>query len=302
IMADTGGIELDNYNFESNYVHLPEGRIHYVEAGSGPTLLMIHGNPTWSYLYRHMIHGLKDRFHCVAVDHLGFGLSDKPAGADYSVLAHSRRLGEVVEALGLEKVTPVVQDWGGPIGLHWTVQNKDLIERLVILNTIGFIPRLRDLSLSRIWALPLLGFLKAPGLGELFLQRLNAFVLYGVPGAIHNAESKTRERMKGYRHPFPDYASRAAMLELPREIPLSPWHPNIRLFREIGAGLKDWDVRTQLIWGLRDPAFNIALARRFEQLLPNHAPTIEIPNASHFLQEDTPEPIIEAIRGFFEAA
>ncbi|MCB0219338.1 MAG: alpha/beta fold hydrolase, partial [Chrysiogenetes bacterium] len=203
-MADTGGIKLDNYDFDSHYVNLPEGRIHYIDVGSGPTLLMVHGNPTWSYLYRHMIHGLSDKFRCVAIDHLGFGLSDKPSDADYSVPAHARRLGEVIEVIGLEKLTPVVQDWGGPTGLHWAVNHKDRVERLVIMNTIGFVPRREDLDLSKIWALALLGSLKTPVLGEALIRGLHLFVRRGVPGAIYNRQSKTRERMKGYLLPHPD--------------------------------------------------------------------------------------------------
>lgn len=299
-MADTGGIELDNYDFDSHYVNIAEGRIHYVDEGSGPTLLMVHGNPTWSYLYRHMIHGLKDKFRCVAIDQLGFGLSDKPADADYSVRAHNRRLGEIIEQIGLEKFTPVVQDWGGPITLRWAVDHKDRIERLVILNTIGFVPKREDLNLTKIWALGLLGSLKTPLLGELLIRGLHLFVRRGVPGAIYNKRSKTRERLKGYLLPHPDYASRAGILKFPREIPVSPFHHNIAYLREIEAGLEGWDVPTQIIWGMKDPAFNIGLARHFERLLPNHAPTVEIPNASHFLQEDTPEPIVEAIRTFFD--
>ncbi|MCB0220910.1 MAG: alpha/beta hydrolase, partial [Chrysiogenetes bacterium] len=109
----------------------------------------------------------------------------------------------------------------------------------------------------------------------------------------------TRERMKGYLLPHPDYASRAGILKFPREIPMSPWHHNVKFLAEIGNGLEGWEVPTQIIWGMKDPAFNVKFARRFEQLLPGHAPTVEIPNASHFLQEDTPEPIIAAIRKFF---
>ena len=298
-MADTGGVALDRYDFESHYVNLPEGRIHYVDEGSGPVLLMVHGNPTWSYLYRHMIHGLKDRFRCVAIDHLGFGLSDKPGGADYSVPAHSRRLGQVVDAIGLEKVTPVVQDWGGPITLNWAGRNKARVERLVIMNTIGFMPGSGDLDLSKVWALGILGSLKTPLLGELLIQRLHLFVRFGMAAAIYNKQSKTRARLAGYLYPHQDYASRAGILKFPREIPMSPFHPNVKFLREIGENLDGWDVRTQLIWGLKDPAFPVQLARRFEQLLPNHSPTVEIPNASHFLQEDTPEPIIAALRKFF---
>ncbi len=299
-MADTS-IKLPDYDFESRYVQLKDGRMHYVDEGTGPVLLLLHGNPTWSFLYRHLIHGLKDRFRCIAPDHLGFGLSDKPKGADYSVSAHVRRLGEFVEKLGAPKLTPVVQDWGGPIGLSWAVRHKEQIERLVVMNTIGFVPDRKYLKFSAATAgaLSLLALLHTPGAGEVLIQGLNAFVRFGVPGGIYNKDRKTREVLKGYLYPFPNWASRAGVLKFPREIPFGPAHPNRGLLADLEEGLRGWSVPALIVWGTKDPAFPRGLAKKFADLLPNHRGPVWIEDASHFLQEDRPEPIVHAVREFF---
>ena len=104
---------------------------------------MLHGNPTWSYLFRHMIRDLRKDHRCVAVDHLGYGLSDKPPRADYSMRAHIRRLGIVIEKLGLSNITLICQDWGGIIGLSYAARNRERFSRLIPMNTTGFLPRTR---------------------------------------------------------------------------------------------------------------------------------------------------------------
>ncbi len=299
-MADTGEVRLDRYDFDSKYLDLPEGRVHYLDEGAGPVLLLLHGNPTWSYLYRHMILGLRDRFRCVAPDYLGFGLSDKPADGDYTVAGHTRRLGQLIERLGLEQVSPVMQDWGGAIGLGWAVAHRDRVARLIVMNTFPLRLRLRYFGPRQVFTIAGLKFASLPGLGELLLRRLNLFVDLVMPMAIHNRAAKTREIMRGYRFPLPDYDSRAATLQFPREIPISGGHYNKPLMADIAEKIEGWEVRTLIVWGARDPAFSLRVADYYAGLLPNHAPIVRIADAAHYLQEDAPEPIIAAIRGFFD--
>lgn len=190
-----------DYPFASHFAAVSGHRMHYVDEGRGETLLLLHGNPTWSYLYRHVISGLSDRYRCIAPDHLGFGLSDKPADADYSMRAHVMRLETFVQALDLRDVTLVVQDWGGVIGLSWAVRHKALVERLVVLNTTGFVPDTpRELAALRPmpWGFPLLWSLRIPVLGELFVQGMAGFVRYLVPLGVHHRERLTGDVMAGY--------------------------------------------------------------------------------------------------------
>jgi cis-3-alkyl-4-acyloxetan-2-one decarboxylase len=290
-----------DYPFESHFVTVDGQRMHYVDEGQGETLLLLHGNPTWSYLYRHIIKDLSPSYRCVAPDHLGFGYSAKPSNADYSMRAHIMRLDAFVEKLGLEDVTLVVQDWGGVIGLGWAVRHKAKIRRLVIMNTTGFVPQER-LGFAKLrpppWGLLLLWSLKVPVLGELFVQGYNGFARHLVPLGIHHRERLTDEVMEGYLDPYPTWSSRRAHLEAVRQVPMGRRHPTWRLLQEIGAELEGWTVPTQLVWGMRDPVFVPWFLEEFERRLPNHAPSVRIDDASHFLQDDRPDVITGTMRAF----
>lgn len=290
----------DHYEFESHYQMVAGHRMHYVDEGQGPTVLMLHGNPTWSYLYRHIILGLMDSYRCVAPDHLGFGLSDKPKGIDLSMRSHIARLDEFVTALDLRDITLMVQDWGGIIGLGWAVKHKDRVRRLVIMNTTGFVPDPKKVRAMRPapWGLALLWMFKIPGLGELFVQGINGFARYLIPFANHQTSRLTTDVMAGYLDVYPTWSSRRAHLASVRQVPMTSRSPTWKLLQEIDRELTGWLVPTQLIWGMRDPVFVPWFLREFERRLPNHAPSLQIPNAGHFLQDDAPEPIIERTREF----
>ncbi|MFW6051937.1 MAG: alpha/beta fold hydrolase [Myxococcota bacterium] len=294
----------EEYPFRSRFVTVDGQRMHYVDEGQGETLLLLHGNPTWSYLYRHVISDLSRDHRCVAPDHVGFGFSDKPRGADYSMRAHIMRLDAFVAKLGLEDVTLVCQDWGGIIGLGWAVRHKERVARLVPMNTTGFVPEGRA-DFARMRPVPYgmlyLWSLKLPVLGELFVQGLNGFVRGLLPAGVHHRGRLTRRVMEGYADPYRTWASRRAHLEAVRQVPLGRRHPTWRLLQEIGAELEGWTVPTQLIWGMRDPVFVPWFLEEFERRLPNHAPSVRIDDASHFLQDDRPDRIAETIRAFVQS-
>ena len=297
-MANSYG--LPDYNFQSHFVTLPEGNIHYVDEGSGPIILMLHGNPTWSYLYRHLINSLKGNYRCIALDHLGMGLSDKPADVDYSVAAHIRRLTDFIEALDLDAVTLVVQDWGGPIGLNWAANHKEKVKRLVILNTVAFPVENSQFSLSpkNVLAAGALASLKAPLLGELLVQGLNGFVRLGIPFGTAKKESRTTKKFRGYAYPYPSYQSRKAILQFPREIPLTKSHKNWQLLANLESNLSGWQIPSLIIWGMQDAVMNFSFAEKFASMLPNTKKVVKLENAGHFLQEDCPEEITEEIESF----
>ncbi len=298
-------MELPAYPFESRYRQVCGHRVHYVDEGHGETILLLHGNPTWSYLYRHIITGLSSQARCIAPDHLGFGLSDKPAGADYSMRAHVMRLEAFVQALQLRDVTLVVQDWGGVIGLSWAARHKALVKRLVVLNTAGFVPE-SPWQLARqrprAWGFPLLWSLRLPLFGELFVQGMGGFVRLLLPLGTHHRDRLTSAVRRAYLAPYPTWASRRAQLASVRQVPIRKTDSAWQLLRETGAELDGWDVPTQLIWGMRDPVFMPWFLEEFERRLPNRAPTVRIEDASHFLQEDQPERIVDAISAFLTRA
>lgn len=290
-----------DFPFPSRFLEVDGQRLHYVDEGQGEPILMLHGNPTWSYLYRHQIAELRRDYRCIALDHLGFGYSDKPPHGDYSMRAHMLRLQSFTSKLGLKNLTLVVQDWGGIIGLGWAVRNKPLVERLVIMNTTGFPPPSKQALLKMNpppWGLAMLYPLKIPVLGELFVQGANGFVRRLLPAGIHHRERLDARTMDGYLDPYPTWGSRRAHLASVRQIPFGPRHPTFRLLQEIGAELTGWAVPTQLVWGMRDPVFVPWFLEEFERRLPNHAPSVRIHDASHFLQDDRPEEVTRAIRDF----
>jgi len=292
------------YAFKSHFLVVDGQRIHYVDEGAGEPILMLHGNPTWSYLYRYLIRDLSSDYRCIAPDHLGFGYSDKPRHGDYGMRAHIMRLDAFVARLDLHDVTLVVQDWGGIIGLGWAVRHKERVKRLVILNTAGFAAPGRMAMLRmhpRPWGLLFLQALKIPLLGEIFVQGMNGFVRKLLPAGFVHKERLTPEVMEGYLAPYPTWGSRRAHLASVRQIPFARRHPTWRLLQEIGAEIDGWEVPAQIIWGMRDPVFVPWFLEEFERRLPNHAPTVRIDDAGHFLPDDAPAPIITAIRGFMRS-
>ncbi|MFP4476791.1 MAG: alpha/beta fold hydrolase [Desulfatibacillaceae bacterium] len=293
--------DIDDFPVEFKTMEIEGHRINYVDEGEGETLLMLHGNPTWSYLYRHLIADLKKDYRCVAIDHLGYGLSDKPADADYSMEAHVRRLGEFVEQLDLNNVTLICQDWGGIIGLTYASRNKERFSRLIPMNTTGFLPRsvAEFRQCLKAWAFPYLWSFKTPVLGKKMAMDWNIFLQAGMRLGTHNTgKMMTKKAMLGYEYPFQRVRDRRAIMHSVRQVPMGPIDKAWWMLRDTEKALEGWGVRTRVIWGMKDPVFVPWFIDRFEELLPNHAPTLRIPTAGHFLQDDEPEIIIKGIREF----
>ena len=270
--------------FESRFKEVDGATIHYLDEGNGPVLLMLHGNPTWSFLYRHLIAGLKDRFRCIALDYPGFGLSKAPDGYGYTVAEHSRVVESFVTSLELEGITPVVQDWGGPIGLSVAVRHPERFRAFVIGNT---------------WAWPAQGdrrfevFSKLLGselVGGFLVKNLDLFHTVFLKGGMRR-KKLTPGEMRMYRMPHPTPESRHPVHVMPREI-LSA-QP---LLQEIERGISRVADRPALIvWGNRDPAFRKPELLRWQRTFPNHR-TVILEGAGHYIQDDAPEEIITAIK------
>ncbi len=275
--------------------------MNYVDEGTGPVLLMLHGNPTWSFLYRHLIHDLRSDFRCVAPDLIGYGLSDKPPDADYSMEAHARRLAGFIQKLGLSDITLVGQDWGGIIGLACAARHKERFSGLVPMNTTGFLPRSRSgfRALAGARAVPYLWLYKTPWLGKKMAVDWNLFLRFAMTLGIHNrGRQLTEKALAGYLYPFQRPRDRAAILASVRQVPMAPFTAVWRMLWRTEKALSGWDVPARCIWGTRDPVFVPWFVQRFEELLPNHMESLLIPTASHFLQDDEPGIVTRGIREF----
>ncbi|MGP6189388.1 MAG: alpha/beta fold hydrolase [Vulcanimicrobiaceae bacterium] len=277
------GLPPGSFRFESRFADVAGARMHYVDEGSGPILLMLHGNPTWSFAFRHLIVLLRERFRCIAPDLPGFGLSLAPEGYGYHPEEHARVIAAFVDHLALGAFTPVVQDWGGPIGLHLAGRDPARIERLVIGNTWCW-PVNGDLHFE--WFSRLMG----GSIGRYFIRRNNAFVNVFVPAGIKRRPLAT-EIMEAYRRPLSTPQRRMPSWIFPRSILRS------RAFlTECEASLGALrDTPALIVWGDADIAFRAKERERFEASLPRHR-TVVLRGAGHYVWEDAPNEIATALR------
>jgi cis-3-alkyl-4-acyloxetan-2-one decarboxylase len=282
------------YPFEDKYVEMPDGhQMHYIEMGRAgltkPTFLLLHGNPTWSFLYRRFLPALASAGRVIAVDHVGFGRSDHPSDPAYhSLERHIQNLEAFAERTRIKRVVPVVQDWGGPIGLGYATRHQDRIVGLVLMNTWAFTER------EKVKLPVLFRALRAPGIGEYALTKRNLFVEGFLKRLILGPVDELI--MDAYRHPFPNPKSRAGILTMPRMIPTSPEHKEWATMSAIEKRLPELDVPAKILWGLKDPAFHPRFARAFHAILPRAEYPVFYDEAGHYLQEDIPGPLCHEIR------
>ena len=272
------------YPFTDRYVEIDGNLVHYVDEGVGPPLLLLHGNPSWSFGYREVIRLLADEFRCVAVDYPGFGLSTAHADYDFRPLSHARVVEAFVERLGLDGVAVFGYDWGGPIGLWFAGRRPARIRALVIGNTWAWPATERRLRLFS----SLLGGPLAP----LLVDRLNLFVNVFLPGGVKRRKLGKQE-LAAYRGPFPP-GHRTPMRVFPREIVAS--RP---FLEEVEAGLERLaDKPILILWADRDPAFREPERARFEAVFPRHR-TVILRGAGHEVAEDAPEEVAGAIHDWW---
>jgi haloalkane dehalogenase len=270
--------------FEARELPTSRGTVHAVVGGSGPPLLLLHGNPTWSFLYRDIVKGLRDRYRCIAVDYPGFGLSSAAPGYGFTPAEHAGVVEELVRRLDLTGVTMMVQDWGGPIGFDVATRHPERFAAFVIGNT---------------WAWPksdpgtqLFSRLLGGPVGRRLIAQRNLFVERILPGGVRR-RTLPEAVMNAYRGPFPTPASRRPTAVFPREILDS--RP---FLAEVERRLVQLRERPALIvWPTRDVAFRDRERRHWEQLFPDHR-TVSLDGAGHYIQEDAPDEIVAAIRGW----
>jgi haloalkane dehalogenase len=277
---------LPGYGFEPHYLEQDGLRMHYVDEGVGDPVLLLHGEPTWAYLYRKMIPPLADVARAVAPDYFGFGRSDKPTRIeDYSYDFHYGSIERFVDDLDLLVATVVVQDWGGPIGLRLAVERRNRVARLVILNTgIG-----AGRAPSQEW----LRFRD-------FVRRVGTEVIPGQLIRISCLTDPGDDVVEAYNAPFPTPESKAGVLAFPELVPTELGHPSSAKMLEVRAALEAWERPTLVLFSDSDPIFSTAAAERMASRIPGAAAAEIVTDAGHFLQEEKGEEIAARIVRFLE--
>jgi haloalkane dehalogenase len=283
--------DLDGYPFEPSYLDLAGDlvglRLHFVDEGEGDPILLLHGEPTWAYLYRKMIPALAGSGRVVAPDYIGFGRSDKVTDIGwYSYNRHVDSIEQLVEELDLGGITLVVQDWGGPIGLRCAVENPDRFARLVILNTGIFRP-------GPNW--PSEGFLQWRNFAERNPDLPIGFVLQGA-----TTTELSDATVAGYEAPFPTQQSKAGAAAFPLIVPISEEDPGAKEMADVSEALARWERPTLIAFSDSDPVFPLRAGERMAERIPGAGPFVPIEGAAHFLQEDKGEQIAAVILSFLE--
>jgi haloalkane dehalogenase len=291
----------DLYPFKSHWLE-PRGlKLHYLDEGpsEAPPVLMLHGNPTWSFYYRNLVMALRGRFRCIVPDHIGCGLSEKPpVGAgpgqyDYRLQSRIEDLDTLISELKLEQpVTLVVHDWGGMIGFAWAVRNPGRIARLVIMNTAAF-PLPADKRMP-----PALSLVRDSALGAFLVQRFNAFA--GIASRICFKKPVDKRIRKAYTLPYDTPANRVATLRFVQDIPLSQKDPGFDILAETAEHLGLFkDLPCLIAWGEKDFVFDQPFLNRWLEIYPE-AEVHRYPDCGHYILEDGGRELIGKIRAFID--
>jgi haloalkane dehalogenase len=279
-------LNIIQYPFFTREFDTGDGWMNYVDEGRGRPIVFVHGTPTWSYLYRHMIRDLSRSFRCIAPDHLGFGLSDKPRKIDYRPEAQAKRFSDLMDYLGLEDVTLVVQCAGGPIGLSWAMDHPERVRDLVVFNT--WLWPLND----NYWACRLAGLVSNP-MNRFYYRFLNAAPSFIVPALFGDRDAISRPSRLQYLEPFRNYRERIGLYVMLEHLTKSrKWYQ------------KQWNrrdairhKRALLVWGMKDPIHDKYSLERFQEFF-THAQTHRVESAGRYIPEECPQEALSALRWF----
>ena len=271
---------LPGYAFAPHYVDQDGLRMHYVDEGSGDPILLLHGEPTWAFLYRKMMPTLARVARCVAPDYFGFGRSDKPTDRDwYSYDRHYESIERLVRELDLENLTVVVQDWGGPIGFRLCVTEPDRVARLVVLNT-GIGARAPNEEWLRFQA---------------FMRRVGTDIVAGQLVRLSLVQPTSDDVIAGYDAPFPVPEARVGIAMFPELVATGAEHPSAAAMLDVRERLRSFDRPTLVLFSDSDPIFGRRAAEVMASQLPNAELDPPLEGAGHFLQEDRGEQIAARI-------
>ena len=275
------------YPFTSRFADLPFGKMHYVDEGTGDVLLFIHGTPTWSFEYRHLIGALSKKYRCIAPDHLGFGLSDRPGNAAYTPEAHADRLRAFARHLDLRRFTLVVHDYGGPIGLPLALAGDFDVERVVLLNTWMW-PFDDDADMQK------KGRIAGGWLGRVLYRYANASLRLLAPSAYGDKSKLTKAIHRQYLEVFRDRNARVLVLHALAKALLGAREFYGHLYSRIDR-LRQLPVL--IVWGVKDTAFQTHQLARWQAELPD-AEVVRLESAGHWPHEEEPQAVLQAVDSF----
>ncbi len=281
--------ELKNlYPFASNYLDISSNQYHYIDQGEGDPVLMVHGNPTWSFYYRNVARELEHSHRVIVPDHIGCGLSDKPQDYEYTLKNHIDNLETLVQFLDLKNITLIVHDWGGAIGFGLATRHPKLIKNIVILNTAAF-------HINRI---PFtIGLCKNKLFGKFIVKNFNAFAR---PATFMASKKKLSPTIKaGYLFPYDSPKNRIAVAEFVQDIPLKKDHRSFQELKKIEDKLKELNCPKIILWGGKDFCFNDVFFRKWQEIYPD-AYYKYYKDAGHYILEDEADDVISNIKDFLE--
>ena len=276
-------LDKSEYPFASNYFDVHGNKLHYIDEGRGETILFVHGTPSWSFDFRNVIKALRESFRCIAIDHIGFGLSDKPEHYNYATINHSKTLAMFIHAKQLRDFTLVVHDFGGPIGLSFAIHHPEKVKNLVILNSWLWSSKNDPdyIKLSKILKSPLLPFL---------YRYLNFSARFILPKSFgdHKISSKT---LKQYTKPFANKAQRNGTLAFAKSL-----LNDQEWFEEIWNRKQSISSKPiLLIWGMKDPVIKPHYLDKFLNGFTN-SKAIKLETIGHFPQEEQPDQVASEIK------
>jgi haloalkane dehalogenase len=286
----------NEYPFEPQSFDIDGLTMSYLDEGSrdGETIVLLHGNPTWSFYYRNLVKGLSDRYRVIVPDHIGCGLSSKPQDYPYNLATHISNLTKLIKHLNLGPITLAMHDWGGAIGMGYAIDNRDEIKRLVIFNTAAFLSDRIPASIN---------FCRIPVIGEIVVRLFNGFLGAGLYLGFGSEKSNRikNEVREGYLYPYRNSHDRIAIARFVQDIPMSPNHPTYPLVKSIGEKLTQFrEVPAEIIWGMKDFCFDETFLKRWMEYLPG-AKVRRFEDAGHWVVEDAHEKIIPILNNFMES-
>lgn len=279
----------DRFDFEPHMLEVDGNHIHYVDEGprDADPILCLHGNPTWSYYWRDLIRGMREKQRVIAPDHMGMGLSEKPHDFPYCLESHVSVLEHLVQELDLKNITLVLHDWGGAIGMGMAMRHPERIKRIVITNTAAFTDGPAHASIMTA---------KIPGLGSMLVRTMGLFNAAAMQFCSTSGLSENDRH--AYMAPYGNSADRIGVHEFVRDIPLSPTHPSFNFLAIVEAGLKQFaELPVQIIWGMKDWVFTPEFLRMWQERFPK-ARTHTIAHAGHLLMDDAGAEVLEVLREF----
>lgn len=280
------------YPFTSNYFDLGGTTMHYLDEGprEAPVVVMVHGNPTWSFYWRTLIPQISKTHRVIVPDHIGCGFSDKPQNYPYTLEQHVTNLEKLLAHLDVHNITLVMHDWGGGIGSGYATRHPENIKAMVVTNTSAFFRPVLY------WGIKLA---RLPILGDILIRGFNAFLLAAFVMGTSQSKRFNKAIRAGYLHPYRNWHDRIAILRFVQDIPMNVSHPTRQTINEIENKLQLLNEKPMLIfWGVDDPVFTTeAFLAGWIEHFPD-AEVYELENAGHFVIEDAHERILPRITSF----